>query len=143
MKVLTVKNPWAWLIIHGGKDIENRVRKTNFRGRIAIHASKQSDELAYQWPMACRSELRGIFKEVRERREEIEKLNGHIIGGVELYNCTYYTHTKISYTGPWAEEWDWQYWLRDPVALPEPIAAKGMLGLWEYENLGEIIEEDI
>jgi hypothetical protein len=29
----------------------------------------------------------------------------------------------------------WHYWLKDPIALPEPIAARGMLGLWEYEGL--------
>ena len=26
MRVLTVRQPWAWAIIHGGKDVENRVR---------------------------------------------------------------------------------------------------------------------
>lgn len=24
MKAISVRQPWAWLIIHGGKDIENR-----------------------------------------------------------------------------------------------------------------------
>ena len=24
MKALTIKQPWAWAIIHAGKDIENR-----------------------------------------------------------------------------------------------------------------------
>jgi hypothetical protein len=47
MKVLSVKNPWAFLIIHCGKDIENRMRKTNYRGRIAIHASKKISEWVF------------------------------------------------------------------------------------------------
>ena len=39
MKALSVRQPWAWAIIHGGKDIENRVWNTRFRGMIAVHAA--------------------------------------------------------------------------------------------------------
>ena len=39
MKALSVQQPWAWAIIHAGKDIENRTWKTRQRGIIAIHAS--------------------------------------------------------------------------------------------------------
>jgi hypothetical protein len=40
VKALSVRQPWAWLIIHGGKDIENRAWHTNVRGRVLIHAAK-------------------------------------------------------------------------------------------------------
>lgn len=40
MKCLCVKQPWAWLIIHGGKDIENRDWFTSHRGPLLIAASK-------------------------------------------------------------------------------------------------------
>lgn len=41
---LSIRQPWAWAIIHAGKDVENRSwRQPNpglkFRGRVAIHAS--------------------------------------------------------------------------------------------------------
>lgn len=39
MKALSIKQPWASLIAHGIKDIENRTWKVNFRGKIFIHAS--------------------------------------------------------------------------------------------------------
>ena len=39
MRVITVRQPWAWLIIHGGKDIETRDWPTSVRGRVAIHTS--------------------------------------------------------------------------------------------------------
>jgi hypothetical protein len=40
MRVLTVRQPWAWAILHGGKDVENRVRSLGpYRGPVAIHAS--------------------------------------------------------------------------------------------------------
>jgi hypothetical protein len=77
MKVLSVKNPWAFLIIYYGKDIENRTRKTNYRGRIAIHASLKSDDGAYR-SHYINPAMNKIFDAIRERQAEIEKLNGHI-----------------------------------------------------------------
>ena len=40
MKALSIRQPWAWLILNRGKDIENRVWKTQFRGPVLIHAAK-------------------------------------------------------------------------------------------------------
>lgn len=37
---LSIRQPWAWLIVNGYKDIENRQWSTNFNGWIWIHASK-------------------------------------------------------------------------------------------------------
>lgn len=37
---LSVRQPWAWLIVNGWKNIENREWPTRFRGRFLIHASK-------------------------------------------------------------------------------------------------------
>jgi hypothetical protein len=137
MKVLTVKNPWAWLIIYGGKDIENRMKKINYRGRIAIHCSKLSDYMAYFNKGIEDPILRKAFDEVNDRQDEIESLNGKIIGTVNLYNCTYPALTKAAeFNSPWAEaEAAWHYWLKDPVAFNDPIPARGMLGLWEYPDL--------
>lgn len=43
MRILTVRQPWAWAIIHAGKDVENRTRNLagDYRGPVAIHVSKQ------------------------------------------------------------------------------------------------------
>lgn len=40
MRVLTLIQPWATLIILGEKQIETRCWSTNIRGKIAIHAGK-------------------------------------------------------------------------------------------------------
>ena len=40
MKALSIRQPWAHLILHGGKDIENRDWRTSVRGRVLVHASK-------------------------------------------------------------------------------------------------------
>lgn len=51
MKVLTVRQPWAAAIIHGGKDVENRTRNLagSYRGPVAIHAGLAYDEDALIW----------------------------------------------------------------------------------------------
>jgi hypothetical protein len=40
LPALSIRQPWAWTIIHAGKDIENRTWPTKFRGRFLIHAAK-------------------------------------------------------------------------------------------------------
>lgn len=42
MLVLTVKQPWAWLIFNG-KDVENRTWYTKVRGKVCIHSSAKLD----------------------------------------------------------------------------------------------------
>ena len=52
MRILTVKQPWAWAIIHAGKDVENRSRNIagSYRGPVAIHAAKsQFDDDGGYW----------------------------------------------------------------------------------------------
>ncbi len=49
MVALSIRQPWAWAILHAGKDIENRTWKTSVRGRVYIHASKtvEKDDVAF------------------------------------------------------------------------------------------------
>ena len=58
MKTLTVKQPWATLLVCGKKTIETRPWKTKYRGTVAIHAGKNIDPngpwdrmLATHYPM--------------------------------------------------------------------------------------------
>ena len=58
LRILTVRQPWAWAIIHGGKGVENRVRNVagSYRGPVAIHAGLALD-LGYDEVRSAR--LRG------------------------------------------------------------------------------------
>ena len=42
MIAITIKQPWAYLIAAGIKDIENRTWPTKFRGRVLVHAAAKS-----------------------------------------------------------------------------------------------------
>jgi len=41
MKALSIRQPWAWLIVHGYKDVENRTWDSTFRGTFYVHAGNQ------------------------------------------------------------------------------------------------------
>jgi len=49
MKALSINQPWAWVILHNGKNIENRKWRTNFRGDFYIHAGKKFDKNGVIW----------------------------------------------------------------------------------------------
>lgn len=71
MKVLTVKEPWASLIINGYKNYEFRSWKTSYRGKILIHVGKS------------------IETEYLERFQDyfLHYEKGAIIGEAELTDC--------------------------------------------------------
>ena len=40
---LSIQQPWAWLIVNGFKDVENRDWPTKIRGIVGVHAGKKID----------------------------------------------------------------------------------------------------
>lgn len=88
VKVLSIKQPWAHLIVHGIKDIENRTWKTSLRGRILIQASKAIDYPAYHH-----------FKFIHNLPPIHEMLVGGIVGGVEVVDCVD-RHSSEWFDGP-------------------------------------------
>ena len=54
---LTIRQPWAWLILHGGKSIENRSWPTLFRGAFLVHAAKNMTRAEYDGALRVASEL--------------------------------------------------------------------------------------
>jgi hypothetical protein len=75
MKVIVIRQPWAWLIVHGFKDIENRSWRTRYRGMLLIQASAT---------LPTRREFEEIRRFVRKRKvklpEDFER--GGIVGMV-------------------------------------------------------------
>ncbi len=46
-KALSLRQPWAWMVVLGAKDIENRQWRTHHRGPVYIHAAKGMTALEY------------------------------------------------------------------------------------------------
>ncbi|MBR1154613.1 ASCH domain-containing protein [Bradyrhizobium sp. JYMT SZCCT0428] len=45
MKIISIRQPWASLIVSGVKDVENRSWSTSYRGLVLIHASRTADNI--------------------------------------------------------------------------------------------------
>lgn len=41
MKAISLWQPWAWAVLCLGKDVENRVWRTNHRGPLILHAAQR------------------------------------------------------------------------------------------------------
>jgi len=81
LKALSIRQPWAWLIVNGHKDIENRNWPTRLRGTIAVHAAKGMTREEYGDALAL-AEDQGV---TLPAFEELER--GGIVGTVEIVDC--------------------------------------------------------
>ena len=91
MKALSIRQPWAWLIAHGIKPVENRSWRTAVRGDILIHAGQQFDQQGLDGVLA-------IFGDLRTRLPQQYDLGG-IVGMATLVDCVD-SHPSAWFTGP-------------------------------------------
>lgn len=126
MKALTIKQPWATLIMQGDKRFEFRSWQTKYRGDLLIHAGK------------------GIDKEAMKRLEKYlpeELPYGKILGKVKLVDCIKMSpefkelllkeNSDIYTKSSFKENYGWQ--VSDVEVFKDTIEAKGHLSLWEYD----------
>ncbi len=143
MKTLSVKQPWAWLICSGIKDIENRTWPTKFRGRVLIHASAKEVKGTMQevYTGEQRQELTHLALNHGFRFGENTKITSSIIGSVEIVDCV------LNSKSIWAEHeatilkdgveiikpiYNWV--LANPILFDKPITGvKGKLSFWDYD----------
>lgn len=126
MKVLTIRQPWASLIMTGYKRFEFRSWKTNYKGDLLIHAGKTVD------------------KEAAERLKKYlpEELPlGQILGKVTVVDCVKcdenlkekcLKENKDVYAKSSFEE-RFAIQLENIKVFEKPIEVKGKLGLWNYD----------
>ena len=114
MKALSIRQPWAWLIANGYKDIENRTWNTKFRGRIYVHTGQRIDPNDFQ-----------------RQREHVRKsgimipelVTGAVIGEVAIVDCVPQSDS------PWVDG-PYGLVLANPVAYDKPIPCKGQRGFF-------------
>lgn len=139
MKVLSIKQPWTSLIARGYKTIEMRTWKTNYRGPLAIHASKKPDSL---------------YGKILPNGENV-KYGSDCLGAI-IAVCTlldivkYDTRQKynddiLKHCCPeaWYEKGIYGWMLTDIKKLDIPVPCKGHLGLWELSQVPEVMNEAI
>lgn len=123
---LSIRQPWAYLIVAGIKPVENRIWKTEIRGRVLIHAAKATHTSerdfreAMEW-IASNPRIPLTFSEP----ERDQLLYGGIIGEVEIVDCVEH-HESPWFTGPFG------FVLKAPKVLPF-TPCKGRLGFFNPE----------
>ena len=118
MKTLSIKQPWAELILRGRKKLEIRKWNTKFRGEFYIHSSKTPDPEAMKKfgfeELPCgvivgKAKLVGVKNYKNEEEFEKDK-NFHLA------------------TPKWG---NFGFILENPERI-EKIPAKGSLGFWNF-----------
>lgn len=144
MRILTVRQPWAWAIFHAGKTVENR--QTNvagtYRGPIAIHVAKEySNGWASPQLASVMNGHPGRWDETQPWRDNLGQIIGvvdlvdvhRVVEGTARAHCeTTAEPTQDAESGAcsqWAELGALHLVLANPRPLAEPIPYRGMLGL--------------
>lgn len=145
MKALSIKQPWASLIVEGIKDIENRTWKTNYRGRIYIHVS-QAKKFNVQMTDEQTKKAFPVLTDAMNGNLHF----GAIIGEVDIVDCV------INHESIWAEKspdtklvgrtqvtvgkkptYNWV--LANPTAYIHPYRnVKGKLSFWEFDKIAHL-----
>jgi hypothetical protein len=128
LPALSIRQPWAWLILHAGKDVENRCWPTKLRGRFLIHAAKGCTMAEFEDASDFVHEL--LIREGKGRKhlmpgpKEIER--GGIVGEAEIVDCVRASES------PWYMG-DWAFVIRNAKPLPF-TPCRGALGFFDPQN---------
>lgn len=147
MKALTLYQPYAYAVVAGLKKYETRPRKTNIRGRVAIHAGKRGFYAG--GPLAVEQKAAAITVITRMEYEQkgerpIEELpyfpKGAVIGTVEIVDCKPIEEVLPTLTeeerllgdySPGRYAWI----LKNPVIFEKSIPEKGKQGWWNWDTV--------
>ena len=133
MIALSIRQPWASLILKAGKGIENRDWPTKYRGRILVHAAKgmtraeHEDAIGFAVeaikadPRNAGATKKQTLRELGFAFDDLER--GGIIGSVEIVDCV------SESASPWFVG-RYGFVLRDPQPLPF-TPWRGQLGFFD------------
>ena len=128
MKTLSIRQPWADLIIQGRKTLELRTWTVKYRGPLAIHASQTVER------EAC----------LAHGLDPDQVTTGAVIGVVDLaaieeLDAPAYVARQTEHLADSA--WDggplYGWRLTNPRALTEPMPLRGRMGLFETPVAGD------
>ena len=117
MKIITIRQPWAYALAFGWKDVENRSWRTNYRGPVALHAGLVVD-----------SEWASLYPDSAPRPPYVEALHlGVIIGIADLVDVTR-DHPSV-----WSLPGQFQ-WVFTNAHFIEPVPYVGSQGLRDLDT---------
>lgn len=162
MKAITLTQPWATLVAIGAKRIETRSWNTNYRGPLAIHAAKgyptHARQLCLEEPFLSALKRAGLMQFGVWHISNNDLPLGVVVATCELVNCIQILDSHIPQVHPVDDRVDirltqkflsipprepelsfgdytpgrYAWILANVKPLPEPVPAKGSLGLWDW-----------
>ncbi len=126
MITISIRQPWAWAIIHIGKDVENRTWATKYRGPLLIHASKHMSRAEFD---NAADFIHGIINVPHPPIPAMKELErGGVVGVVELVDCIRDSDSL------WAIPGQRHWTLTNPRPVPfRPI--RGQLGFFNVKGV--------
>jgi len=119
MRALSIRQPWAWLILHAGKDVENRTWRTSYRGPILIHAAQKGD--SEQWYHLWHTRVNWNLPPLAEMGL------GGFVGTATIVDCVTDSES-VWFDGAYG------FVLADVKPLPKFIPYRGRLGLFNVDD---------
>ncbi len=117
---LSIRQPWAWLIVNGFKDIENRDWPTHFRGELLVHAGVTMPRTYYNETVQDLQML-GLYPPSLPAYEDLQR--GGLVGWTRITDC------RQEHPSPWKMEDTYGFVLRDSRPIPF-VPFKGRLGFF-------------
>lgn len=125
MKVISIKQPWATLILLGYKEYEFRTWKTKYRGEIYIHASKMVEKDAMKHFEDLNLDIKTGCIIGKVNLEDVKEVTEDFENDLIKKNEQVYGFSK----GRGGYAWK----MSNPTSI-EPIYVNGKLGVWEYKK---------
>jgi len=129
MKAITLYQPWASLIALGKKNIETRSWNTYYRGPLAIHAGKGTTSESRNI-----AELAGLKLSELPRGVIVAVADIVHVDKVQLHNLPMFSERLWGDYSPGRFMW----YLTNAKPLKEPIPARGLQGIWEWDHFPHI-----
>ena len=118
LRALSLRQPWAWLVVNGYKDIENRSWRTTHRGPLLIHAS------------LTKTTLQADLRRVKEDYGIVVPENlefGGVVGVVDVVDCLKKSGSRWHFRGSWG------WVIANPRRLPFR-RCKGAVGFFRLKS---------
>ncbi len=140
MLVLTLKQPWAWMVIYGTKPLENR----RWWNKLCQALMSECEPFAvHVGEKVTRSYYADAVEFARQEDPELvvpsmeELVYGALLGTAVIWGK--YTPEQWRPWGeeghvPWHMEGQYGWALRDRTPLPSPIPMKGKQGFWSVDD---------
>ena len=134
--VLTIRQPWAALIVNGYKNVENRnwrLPEKYLNTTVLVHSSSKPlfDDHQAQLVMVERGWPMKIA--------ESSKHSGRIIGAVRFSGCEEWPGSSGNAPSPWCDMSSPFWWMVDKAIVLPPAPAKGKINFWKFDYPHEIV----